>query len=42
MPASIDGVYVVQPERVLAWICDSTGLDGGAAFSNSATEWRFS
>lgn len=41
MPAKTDDVFVVMPERVLAWICDSSGLDGGAAFANSATEWRF-
>ena len=41
MPATTDGVYTVTPERVLAWLCDSSGLDDGAGFSNSATEWRF-
>ena len=41
MPASVEDVYSVSPKRVLAWICDSSGLDHGAAFSNSATEWRF-
>jgi hypothetical protein len=41
MPASVDGVYTVTPERVLAWLCDPTGLDAGVGFSNSATEWRF-
>lgn len=34
-------VYCVEPKRVLAWIVDPTGLDGGVMFSNSATEWRF-
>ena len=41
MPVSIEDVYSVSPKRILAWICDSSGLDYGAAFSNSATEWRF-
>ena len=41
MPAEINGVYVVKPTRVLAWLSDSSGLDRGATFSNSATEWRF-
>jgi uncharacterized protein (DUF2249 family) len=41
MPESAEGVYRVVPRRVLAWICDSSGLDAGAQFSNSATEWRF-
>ena len=35
-----EGLFIVRPIRVLAWIVDGTGLDGGAAFSNSATEWR--
>lgn len=41
MAAETEGVWRVRPQRVLAWICDSSGLDGGAAFANSATEWRF-
>ena len=40
--AEDDGsLFIVEPVRVLAWIVDGTGLDGGSAFSNSATEWRF-
>jgi len=42
MPASVDDVYRVIPKRALAWLCDSTGLDAGVGFSNSATEWKFS
>jgi len=34
-------VFVVQPKRILAWISDPTGLDDGASFLNSATEWKF-
>ena len=41
MPASVEGVYRVVPRRALAWLCDSSGLDGGVGFSNSATEWKF-
>jgi hypothetical protein len=41
MPATVDDVYQLVPHRVLAWICDNSGLDGGVQFSNSATEWRF-
>lgn len=41
MPVTADDVWVVTPTRVLAWLCDSSGLDYGAGFSNSATEWRF-
>ncbi len=40
-PPPPDEVIVVRPRRVLAWLCDPTGLDGGAGFLNSATEWRF-
>jgi len=35
-------VIVVQPKRILAWLSDPTGLDDGASFLNSATEWKFS
>ena len=42
MPESIDSVYQVQPRRILAWICDSSGEDGGVIFSNIATQWLFS
>ena len=41
MPETTNDVWQVTPTRVLAWLCDSTGLDYGAGFSNSATEWRF-
>ncbi|MGE0623243.1 MAG: pyridoxamine 5'-phosphate oxidase family protein [Pseudomonadales bacterium] len=41
MPRSTNGVFRVTPVRVLAWICDPSGLDGGTLFSNTATEWRF-
>lgn len=41
MPVSSEDVYRVAPVRVLAWMVDSSGLDGGMLFSNTATEWRF-
>ena len=41
MPKTVDGAFEVVPARVLAWLCDPTGLDGGALFANTATEWRF-
>lgn len=41
MPENLRDVWVVEPERVLAWLSDSSGLDGGAGFSNSATAWVF-
>ena len=37
----VSEAFIVRPRRILAWLCDSTGLDDGAAFLNSATEWRF-
>lgn len=41
MPENLRDVWVVEPVRVLAWQSDSSGLDRGAAFSNSATAWIF-
>lgn len=41
MPDTTDGVFEVTPVRVLAWLCDPTGNDGGVLFANTATEWRF-
>ena len=41
MPANVEDVYSVSPKRVRAWICDSSGLDHGAAFSICASECRF-
>lgn len=41
MPASTNDVWQVTPSRVLAWQSDSSGLDQGVGFSNSATEWNF-
>ena len=42
MPESVEGVYQVRAKRILAWLCDSSGEDGGIMFSNTATQWRFS
>jgi hypothetical protein len=41
VPASLAGVYRVVPHRVLAWMSDGSGLDGGVAFFSTPTEWRF-
>ena len=41
MLAISDDCWQVRPVRVLAWTSDSSGLDYGAGFSNSATEWIF-
>ena len=40
-PPPAEEMILVRPTRVLAWVCDPTGLDGGTGFLNSATEWRF-
>ncbi|NNL68159.1 MAG: pyridoxamine 5'-phosphate oxidase family protein [Myxococcales bacterium] len=31
----------VTPRRAFGWLCDGSGEDGGAAFSATATRWRF-
>lgn len=41
MPNTTKDVFVTQPVRILAWLCDSSGQDGGALFMNTATEWLF-
>lgn len=41
MPVSSEGVYRVEPVRVLASMVDASGLDGGILLSNTATEWHF-
>lgn len=41
MPRTTEGVYRVYPTRVLAWICDPSGQDGGVMFANTATAWQF-
>jgi hypothetical protein len=30
-----------RPRVVFAWLCDGSGLDGGASFSQAATRFRF-
>jgi hypothetical protein len=34
-------LFEVQPRVVFGWLCDGSGLDGGALFSQSATRWLF-
>jgi nitroimidazol reductase NimA-like FMN-containing flavoprotein (pyridoxamine 5'-phosphate oxidase superfamily) len=31
----------VRPRVVFGWLCDGSGRDGGALFSQTATRWRF-
>ncbi|HSJ98265.1 MAG TPA: pyridoxamine 5'-phosphate oxidase family protein [Myxococcota bacterium] len=33
--------FEVRPRVVFGWLCDGSGLDGGALFSQTATRWRF-
>lgn len=33
--------FEVRPRVVFGWLCDGTGLDAGALFSQTATRWVF-
>jgi nitroimidazol reductase NimA-like FMN-containing flavoprotein (pyridoxamine 5'-phosphate oxidase superfamily) len=33
--------FEARPRVVFGWLCDGTGRDGGALFSQTATRWRF-
>lgn len=33
--------FEVRPRVVFGWLCDGSGHDGGALFSQTATRWRF-
>jgi nitroimidazol reductase NimA-like FMN-containing flavoprotein (pyridoxamine 5'-phosphate oxidase superfamily) len=33
--------FEVRPRVVFGWLCDGSGLDGGALFSRTATRWVF-
>jgi len=33
--------FEVKPRVVFGWLCDGSGLDGGALFSQTATRWLF-
>ena len=33
--------FEVRPRIVLGWLCDGSGRDGGALFSQTATRWSF-
>jgi nitroimidazol reductase NimA-like FMN-containing flavoprotein (pyridoxamine 5'-phosphate oxidase superfamily) len=36
-----DEFFEVRPRVVFGWLCDGSGRDGGALFSQTATRWRF-
>jgi hypothetical protein len=38
--ASPGEFFEVRPRVVFGWLCDGSGLDGGALFSHTATRWR--
>ena len=33
--------FIVRPRVVFGWLCDGSGRDGGALFSQTATRWTF-
>jgi hypothetical protein len=33
--------FELRPRAIFGWLCDGSGRDGGALFSQSATRWRF-
>jgi hypothetical protein len=33
--------FEVRPRVVFGWLCDGSGRDAGALFSQTATRWRF-
>ena len=33
--------FEVRPRVAFGWLCDGSGRDGGALFSQTATRWRF-
>jgi len=33
--------WVVRPRVAFGWLCDGSGLDGGALYSQTATRWTF-
>ncbi len=40
-PDQVGDLYIARPRLAFAWICDGTGLDGGATFSATATRFEF-
>jgi hypothetical protein len=41
MEAKPGEFFEVRPRLVLGWLCDGSGRDGGALFSQTATRWTF-
>jgi hypothetical protein len=41
MEAKPGEFFEVRPRIVLGWLCDGSGRDGGALFSQTATRWSF-
>ena len=41
MQAEPGEFFEVRPRIVLGWLCDGSGRDGGALFSQTATRWSF-
>jgi len=41
MEATPGEFFEVRPRVVFGWLCDGSGRDGGALFSQTATRWRF-
>lgn len=39
--AKPDEFFEVRPRVVFGWLCDGSGRDGGALFSQTATRWLF-
>jgi general stress protein 26 len=43
--AGLDGppgaLFVVEPLVAFGWLCDPSGLDGGAIFASTGTRWDF-
>ena len=33
--------FEVRPRVMFGWLCDGSGRDGGALFSQTATRWSF-
>lgn len=33
--------FAVRPRVVFGWLCDGSGLDGGALYAQTATRWEF-
>lgn len=41
LEAKPGGFFEVRPARAFGWLCDGSGRDAGALFSQTATRWRF-